>query len=283
VTTRLHSELIYTRDGERLCQDTYRGGPRSGSRLHHECFEASAALPTDIAGILAHADPMQALIDLMGFDTKPSFMWGGDMSGAADSVEIGGSGFDLVQTSIDTEQTSAVLGAGNFSVINHDNDRLVNTADAGLQVGAGAFACLWVGNIVATDNGRGAFGDHDGTTGWALTLGATNYSFRLTDGVTSLVVNAGARSTGAHTLLGVRHNTDDKVYFHTDAASGELAQGTLGDVDPATQELGFGSSTASPSNAMDSEVGIGALWLPAASPESLADSHRAALHTALGF
>ena len=59
------------------------------------------------------ADPMQSLILGMGHDTKPDFMWLGKGNSSGTSVEVGGSGVDLVEpgtSSLSYDVADAVLG-----------------------------------------------------------------------------------------------------------------------------------------------------------------------------
>lgn len=240
------------------------------------------AIEQTIQGILTAADPMQALIDAMQFTGgKPDYMYGGD--GPADFVEIGGSGFDLVETgTVDQGQTSAVLGPGNFSVFNAFSDGMRNSTDAALQPGSGSFAALWVGNITTT-SGNHVFGDTDGTLGWRiLTGGASQHRFYLqsVSGLNTVTIPGTVPLNVGEVALAIKDATLLDAHLHTSLGTATNAAVYNESVDNPTQQFAVGDTGTG--NSADFEFGLAAFWKGAVA-ESLTQTHRNNLATWLGF
>lgn len=241
---------------------------------------ASGSIAATITGILTAPDPMQALIDAMSFGTKPTYMWGGNEASGA--TEIGGSGFDLTAIGITQEQTSAVLGSGDFSVFDADGDHLSNTSDASLRVGSGSFAALWVGNITS-GTANHIFSDYNGVAGWTLQHGAgTQHRFYVhsASGIQTVII-AGTVPTGVgEVLLGIKDSNALQTHMHTSLGTGTTSSIHNETLDNAGPKLSVGDGNTG--NAARQEFGIAALWKGAAA-ESLTQTHRNNLATYLGF
>jgi hypothetical protein len=240
---------------------------------------AVAAIDT-IQKILDEADPMQALIDLMSFSIKPDYMWGGD--GETHAVEIGSSGYDLLNTGVDTRTSSAVLGEGYFSLIEAgSSDKLVDYNESNLNVGSNDFACLYVFSHMTAGLNRRMFGNYD-SKGWYCDRNFSgNATFYINDGTTlnACTVNSALGAPEAHTFLLTRDVSAAVTDLYCAVGTAQATGTNQNAADPATPNFGLGDHmSGSPAHM---EFGIMALWKnPASLPT---DTHRANLHTALNF
>lgn len=237
----------------------------------------------EIATILNAADPMQALIDAMSFVTKPDYMYGGDE--AAGATEIGGSGYDLTPSgAIDQEQSSSVLGSGNFSVFDADTDTLSNTTDSALQPGTGSFAVLWVGNLTAAHVGNYVFADVDPTLGWGLFARATGEDMRFylwtASGLSFVSLPNTVPINAGEVMLAIKDATALDSHLHT--GTGTVTNSSIYDesVNSASQRFAIGDTGTG--DGARQEFGIAAMWKGAAA-ESLTQTHRNNLAAYLGY
>lgn len=230
-----------------------------------------------IQGILEAADPLQALIDKMGFSTKPDYMWGGHNENGA--IELGGSGFDLTADMVTQEQASSVLGPGEFTVYDATGDSMYNSSDSELQPGAGSFAALFVGNFTDVSGTRYFFGDRD-TTGWVLyRLGTTATFFCQSASGNQTATVAGLGADEISVILAVRDMTDLELDLWTPQGSDNTESVHNESCNSSAQKLAVGDTNAGSSTEM--EFGIAAMWFGEAA-RALTGAHRTALATALG-
>lgn len=121
-------------------------------------------IPATLNAIYGSADPMQSLINCMENSTsptvaKPTYMWIGN---GATFTEVGGSGYDWVNTGALTEQSSSILGTGNHLIIDTNTDTVVNTADTEIQPVSNSFFYVHIFGVPTSfsTNGR-TMGDRD--------------------------------------------------------------------------------------------------------------------------
>jgi hypothetical protein len=220
---------------------------------------------------------MQALIDAMGFDTKPDYMWGGNEASGA--TEIGGSGVDLVDVSTPLhEQSSAQLGAGNFVKFDGTSDRLAYTAGSELSFGTGAFTILHITNSPTITANRWFAGDLS-TNGWRLWHTGGLLYFRIDSGGgfgTSIPMFAANTPQSILCRRLVSGSNLVQIEGLTGSGSGV---GTGGSVSPVTPNFNVGGiSTQSEFQ----EWGITAAWKGAVA-ETVLKAHNDNLLAFLGF
>lgn len=241
----------------------------------------AGGIDATIEGILTAADPMQELIDAMSFGTKPDYMWGGDEASGA--TEIGASGYDLTATGVDQEQTSAVLGSGDFCLFNANSDKLENTSDSALNWGAGSAAVLWIGSIDPVAATQSIVSNYDALIGWEVYIHSSDKIYLYVDtasGQDFLTDNTALTTEEAHCILFTRDITSLDADIHTKNGT---ANATIDNetIDPASVRFRLGQN-AGVKNGFRGDWGICAVWKGSAA-ESLTKTHNDNLITFLGI
>jgi hypothetical protein len=233
-----------------------------------------------LAAILGDDDPMQALIDAMGYASLPTYMYGGDGSGAP--VEIGGSGYDLTGTGTTYENESAEL-SGYTTIFNADGDAVYNSTDAALQMGTRSFAALWLG-YQDSDFGttRTFFSDHDGTTGWKMQNNSAGRFTALLNSASGqkIILLSGHSDDEVHSNLMTVNNTTAVMNLHTKAGTGTVGSLYGESLNPASPKFSIGDA-GGVARSFFGFWGIGAIWHDAAA-EGLLATHNDALLTFMG-
>ncbi len=255
----------------------------SASALGVGSASATAQLIASITGIVAAADPMARLIELMGFGTEPDYLWSGlEASGA---TELGGSGFNLADASTPVKSVADAVLRCNVTQMNSSADSMV-AASATPGNATTHIAVLWIGRLDSGAN-RGLIGKRTtpGTSaGYELIEEASNtFQFHVGNGTASSLraVSVDHGTANAQVVLAssiVGGNTALYTREGNSVGTG-LASGSMSNA----VNFSFGTQRFASANARHA---LGAVWTGSAAVAALqaaGNTPRLTLAQNLGF
>jgi hypothetical protein len=199
------------------------------------------ALPTSIGELYAHSDPAQAIIDLMGYATKPDYLWLGNASdGPWVDVE---SGLSLAKTGTPLfEQPEAAFGGADSVEFDQNGDGFNDaSADAALNGGADPFQIISIYNLNVKATAYGAY-KYD-TKGWrhyALSNGYQYWNLNGGSGAITASINADHGVANPQVLLETRDGTTARISSREGSGSVGDTAGTIQTVGSQGLRFGFG-------------------------------------------
>lgn len=236
-----------------------------------------------LVDITLAADPMQALIDAMGHDTKPDYLWIGHDEGNG-ATELGGSGLRAVGSGAN-KPTQGVSDSrfGSVDVCTLDsNAEWFKNSDASLQFGSASFAVIQIYAVDSYPATGGIFGTYDGTDGvnsYVTSAGHRQQYISSAGNIYYATVAINHGTVNAQVDLTQRKVSDNSWDLHTREGSHESTETIVGNATSTNDLRVIGSPFGS---SFRGKWGLTAIWYGASS-ENVTNAMRAALLTALNL